>query len=330
MIELNALQKVNPRGISLDIPGLVVEAGEFVALVGAPDNGQDVLLDLLTGREQTSMGSVRLCGVDPYQDRQAFSEQVGIMFSEDGLYKNLSVLENLLFQCRLYGLPRRQAETVLAQIGLADQARARVDHLTSGMQRRLSLGRAYLHNPPALVLVEPFQRCDEASIQILRGVLRGLIESQKAILALAGDSQHMEGLYDRIYQLSQGRITELSGPGDAQTSGKPFRIPVKLEGRVALVNPADVLYAAAEGDSAFIQTRQERLPTQFTLTELEVRLARHGFFRAHRSYLVNLQHVIEVIPFTRNSFSLRIDDAEGTLLPLSKSAAGELRDLLDY
>lgn len=330
MIELNGLQKVNPQGISLDIPNLIVEAGEFVALVGAQDNGQDVLLDLLTGRAQPSLGSVRLGGVYPFQDRAAFSQQVGVMFSDDGLYTNLSVLENLVFQCRLYGLPRRQAESVLGQIGLADQAKSRIDRLTAGMQRRLSLGRAYLHNPQVLVLVEPFQRCDEASIQILRGVLRGLIESQKAILVLAGDSQHMEGLCDRVYQLSQGRIAELSGSDDTQPSGKPFRIPVKLEGRVALVNPADVLYAAAEGDSAFIQTRQERLPTQFTLTELEERLARHGFFRAHRSYLVNLQHVIEVIPFTRNSFSLRIDDAERTLLPLSKSAASELRDLLDY
>ena len=77
-------------------------------------------------------------------------------------------------------------------------------------------------------------------------------------------------------------------------------------------------------------TRDGRLPTQFTLGDLEGRLARSGFFRAHRGYLVNLQHVKEVIPFTRNSFSLRLDDPEGTLIPLSKAAAGELRDLLDY
>ena len=66
------------------------------------------------------------------------------------------------------------------------------------------------------------------------------------------------------------------------------------------------------------------------LAELEARLCRGGFFRAHRAYLVNLQHVREVIPFTRNSFSLRLDDAAGTQIPLSKSAAAELRGLLDY
>jgi len=77
-------------------------------------------------------------------------------------------------------------------------------------------------------------------------------------------------------------------------------------------------------------TNGETFPTQFTLSELEGRLARSGFFRAHRGYLVNLQHVTEVIPFTRNSFSLRLDDPESTLIPLSKTAAGELKDLLGY
>ena len=70
--------------------------------------------------------------------------------------------------------------------------------------------------------------------------------------------------------------------------------------------------------------------TQFTLAELEQRLARSGFFRAHRAYLVNLQHVKEVIPYTRDSFSLRLDDAANTEIPLSKTAAGELKELLGY
>jgi ABC-2 type transport system ATP-binding protein len=63
---------------------------------------------------------------------------------------------------------------------------------------------------------------------------------------------------------------------------------------------------------------------------MEEKLSRSGFFRAHRAYLVNLQHVKEVIPFTRNSFSLRLTDSDNTEIPLSKSAAGELSDLLGY
>ena len=67
-----------------------------------------------------------------------------------------------------------------------------------------------------------------------------------------------------------------------------------------------------------------------TYGELEERLARSGFFRAHRAYLVNLQHVKEVIPYTRNSFTLVLDEADGTEIPLSKTAARELKELLGY
>jgi ABC-2 type transport system ATP-binding protein len=97
-----------------------------------------------------------------------------------------------------------------------------------------------------------------------------------------------------------------------------------------LVNPGDILYVTTELSQTYLQTVEGRLPAQYTLTELEGRMARSGFFRAHRSYLVNLQHVKEVVPYTRNSFSLILDDAAGTEVPLSKSAARELRALLDY
>jgi ABC-2 type transport system ATP-binding protein len=99
---------------------------------------------------------------------------------------------------------------------------------------------------------------------------------------------------------------------------------------VALINPVEILYAEAEEGRAHLVTADGRMPTQFTLSDLERRLGRSGFFRAHRGYLVNLQHIKEVIPFTRNAFSLRLDDAAGTLIPLSKTAAAELRDLLGY
>lgn len=66
------------------------------------------------------------------------------------------------------------------------------------------------------------------------------------------------------------------------------------------------------------------------LWELEERLAGRGFFRAHRSYLVNLQHVKSVIPYTRATYSLILDDPAGTEIPLSRNAATELRQLLGY
>ncbi len=330
MIELRNLQKVIEGNTAIDIEALRVEAGEIAALVGPVGSGVDVLLDLLIGQTRPTVGSVRLDGIEPAADRERFSRQTGVLFKEDSLYTRQSPQSNLAFHCRLHGLPRARADETLVRVGLGDHARANLEKLPSGLARRLAFGRAILHEPTVLILVDPFTRCDEASISLLSNLIRQEAERGASVLILADDNANLTTLCDTIYRLDQGRVVETHKPGEEQQATLPFKIPVRLEGKVALVNPADILYADAGDGRAILMTADGRLPTQFTLSELEARLARSGFFRAHRSYLVNLQHVKEVIPYTRNSFSLRLDDADNTVIPLSKSAAGELRELLGY
>lgn len=330
MIELKGLQKVIGQNLVIDIEALTVQAGEIVAFIGPVGSGQAPLLDLLIGRSQPTAGTLLLACINPHLNKSQFSRQVGVLFAEDGLYKQQSPLANLEFYCRLHGLPSSHARDVLTQVGLADHANAHLDKLPSGLARRLAFGRAILHQPKVLLLVEPFARCDEASITLLSSLARRMADAGAAVLILADDTTNLTTLCDTIHILSQGRIVESYQPREEQPATLPFKIPVKQEGKVALVNPADILYAEAEGDNAILHTAEGRLSTQFTLGELETRLARSGFFRAHRGYLVNLQHVKEIIPYTRNAFSLILDDAKQTEIPLSKAAAGELRELLGY
>jgi len=331
MIALEGLQKVSHNVLEIDVKTLVVPAGEIAALVGPPGSGKATLLDLLTGRLRPTVGTVRLAGVDPVADPDQFSRRVGVMFSEDRLYAQRSALSNLVFQCQLYGIPRSRASEVLTQVGLADQAEARLDKLPGGLARRLAFGRAILHKPQVLLLAEPFARCDDATISLLGNLMRQLADDGSAVLILANSAANL-ALCDTIHVLDQGRVTESYQPEQAQRGATPFKIPARAEGKIAvvLVNPADILYVEAEESRACLQTADGRLSTQFTVSELEERLGRSGFFRAHRGYLVNLQHVREVIPYTRNSYTLRLDDADGTEIPLSKGAARELRDLFGY
>lgn len=330
MIVVDGLQKVIDQTPVVDIDALVVEAGEIAAVVGPVGSGKAELFDLLIGRIRPTAGTLRLAGADPIADRDAFSRQVGVLFAEDSLYQHQSPLGNLAFQCQLRGLPKSRAREVLTQVGLADRANTRLDKLPSGLVRRLAFGRAILHQPGVLLLFDPFVRCDKASISLLGTLIRRQADGGAAVLLLADDTANLGGLCDTIYVLAQGRIGESYRPQEEPQAQFPFKIPVRLEGRVALINPGDILYAAAEEGRSLLQTADGQLLTQFTLSELEERLARSGFFRAHRSYLVNLQHVREVIPYTRNSFSLILDDDAGTEIPMSKSAAGELRELLGY
>ncbi len=330
MIELESLQKVVDQITVIEIDALRVSSGEIAGLVGPVDSGKDTLFDLLIGRSRPTAGKVRLAGLDPFAERAQFGHQVGVLFQEDNLYRRQSTLANLRFYCRLRRLPPSRAAEVLAQVGLADHANVRVEKLPSSLARRLALGRAILNDPAALLLVEPLKKCDDASVSLLSKIIRELAARGAALLIFAEEAASIGSLCDVICRLDHGRIVQVYHPGKEKRLDLPFMIPARLEGTVALVDPVDILSVAAEDDRAGLQTAEGRLPTQFTLTELETRLARSGFFRAHRGFLVNLQHVREVIPYTRNSFSLKLDDPAGTKIPLSKSAAAELRELLGY
>ena len=329
-IEIKGLQKVVDQNLVIDIESLTVRAGEIAAVVGPPGSGKAILLQLLSGRVRPTAGTLHVLGLNPFSERERLSRALGVMFADDAVYKRQSPYSNLRFHCRLYGLPKSRADEVLTMVGLADRAKAKLDKLPSGLVRRLAFGCAILHQPGALLLVEPFARCDEGSISLLSNLMRQLAGDGASLLILADDSANLTSLCDTIHNCSHGSIVETYSPQEEQQVDLPFKIPVRLEASVALVNPGDILYVTTEQSRTYLQTVEGRLPAQFTLAELEERLARSGFFRAHRGYLVNLQHVKEVVPYTRNSFSLILDDAGETEIPLSKSAARELRELLDY
>ncbi len=334
LFEIYRLQKVVNQTLALDIEALKLAGGEIAAIVAPVGSGAETLLAVLTGQARPTVGMVRLARLDPAADSDAahaeFSRAVGVLFAADSLYRQRSPRGNLLFFAQLRGLPKNRVEAVLTRVGLGDCADTRLDKLPSGLQRRLAFGCAILHEPSVLLLVEPFARCDEASIALLRQLIREEAARGAAALLLVEDTAQLGALCDAVYTLTQGRLVASTLPEEPSLQAAPFKIPVKLEDKVALLNPGDILFAVAQDGKTYLHTPGGPLPAQFTLAELEARLARSGFFRAHRSYLVNLQHVKEVIPYTRNAYTLVLDDAAATEVPLSKGAAAELRELLGF
>jgi len=330
MIRINNLSKIIKGRTILDVDDIRVNPGEINAVVGPADSGLDILLQLIIGQESPSSGEITLDGLVPIKDQNNLDRKFGVLFQENSLYPYLSVEKNLQFFASLFGLPNNTVSTTLNTIGLADQAKVKVSQLPSGLARRLAFGRVLLHHPTMLILRSPFARCDEDSLNLIKHLIQREAAHEHSILIFDEDKANLEDLCCQIYILKQGRIEQIIEGNEIQPPNLPFKIPVKLEGKVALLNPGDILYAEASAGHTLLVTKDGQMESQYTLQDLEERLKRSGFFRAHRSFLVNLQHVQEVIPYSRNSFSLRLNNRDHTEIPLSKNSAADLREMLNY
>ena len=177
-------------GVELHLAGRVlvpplhacVGAGEVLAVMGPSGSGKSSLLAFLAGLLQPPLqarGRVRLDGQD-ITDRPTEQRRVGLMFQDDLLFPHLSVLDNLLFALPAGPRPGRvqRAEQALAQAGLAGLGARLPGSLSGGQRARVSLLRALLAEPHALLLDEPFGKLDVALRQQLRDFVFGTLRER--------------------------------------------------------------------------------------------------------------------------------------------------------
>ncbi len=108
------------------------------------------------------------------------------------------------------------------------------------------------------------------------------------------------------------------------------RLPVQKGKRIILVDLADITWAGVADELVFVHTKKERYLVNLTMTELESRLDPGTFFRIHRSSIVNLNHVVEIVPWFSGKYKVIVDDAERSELVLSRARAKSLREIFPW
>jgi two-component system response regulator LytT len=130
----------------------------------------------------------------------------------------------------------------------------------------------------------------------------------------AGES--VEGKIDRVLQML-----------DSRRKGGSMKVPVRAQGRQYLLDPQDIVYAKVDNGVVLVATRQfEGQANYRTIDDLQNHLDALVFWRAHRAYLVNLDHVQEVVPWFNSSYQLRMDDKKQSEIPVSRTQSRHLRE----
>lgn len=346
MLQIRRLEKIFEQRSVLSIAKLDAAAGDILAFVGPSHSGKSLLLRLLTGTLLPSGGTVTLAGQDIHRSPQARA-QIGAIFEEDLLYERLSVQDNLDLYRKFYGLPRNSVIETLARIGLSDQASQPIARLSPSAQRRLAFARLLLWHPTVYLMDQPVTRCDLPTQELFAHVILQLAQEGALVIMADEDLAWMGRLCTRIVELQDGRIISSRASAQAAPSAPeqeqensshpvgpdhptPFRIPVRKEDRILLFDPGDILYATSREGKIMIRTTTDEASSNLTLQELEHQLLGRGFFKSHRAYLVNLEHIKAIIQYTRDSYTLQLNDIHSTMVPLSKQYEKELKDLLGY
>ena len=172
-IETHGVTKSFDTALAVRKLDLTVAAGERVALFGQNGAGKTTVIKLLAGVLHPTAGSIRVWGRRPYGPGAAVRRLIGLVSHQSYLYEELSARENLLFYARLYGLkqPETHVDVALENVGMARRANDTVRTLSRGMQQRIALARAIVHNPSILLLDEPDTGLDPSARERLADLL---------------------------------------------------------------------------------------------------------------------------------------------------------------
>jgi NitT/TauT family transport system ATP-binding protein len=206
-IEIEGLAKVFRRGDiethALDRIDMQVASGEFLAVVGPSGCGKSTLLRLIAGLIAPSEGRVMIDG----RSVSGPETQLGIVFQKPILLEWRTVLGNVLLQAEMRGLDARAylegARRLLAAVGLADFEDRYPHELSGGMQQRAAIVRALLHDPPLLLMDEPFGALDALTREQMRIDLEELwLSTQKTVVFITHSIDEAVLLADRVMVMS--------------------------------------------------------------------------------------------------------------------------------
>jgi heme exporter protein A len=208
MISVRRLCKRYGSKLVLREVELQVAQGEFVALLGPNGAGKTTLLRILASLSRPSSGEVQIAGHNlPHQAGLA-RRCLGVVSHLPLLYGDLTAEENLRFYGRMYGLKEldRQINSVFELVGLSARRRDLVRTFSRGMQQRLAIGRATLHDPEVLLLDEPYTGLDQQACEMLDGVLRLVTGLSRTVVMTSHDLLRAAELAGRFDVLSGGKI----------------------------------------------------------------------------------------------------------------------------
>ena len=233
--EVNQLSFSYRERRALDDLSFVIGRGEIFGLLGPNGSGKTTLFKLLSTLVPLQSGEVRILGYDLRADTTALRRRIGIVFQHPSVDRKLTVTENLMHHGHLFGLKgeslRQRSGAMLGWLGLSERASDLAETLSGGMQRRVELAQAFLHQPELLILDEPSTGLDPSARRDLLNYVSRLRDERGVTIVLTTHYLEEAERCDRLGILNEGKLVALAPPSELKS---------RVGGDVVVINTKSV------------------------------------------------------------------------------------------
>ncbi|MGW6013478.1 ATP-binding cassette domain-containing protein [Streptomyces sp. NPDC055210] len=205
MIEVNELTKRYGGTTAVDGLSFTVRPGHVTGFLGPNGAGKSTTLRIVLGLNDPTGGSVTVDG-RRFRDRPRGLRHVGALLDAHDVHGGRTARTHLYALARSNRIPRRRADDVLAEVGLAGASRRRISGFSLGMKQRLGIAAALLGDPPVLLFDEPLNGLDPEGVKWLRGLFRRLAGEGRTVLVSSHLMSEMENTADQLVVIGRGSL----------------------------------------------------------------------------------------------------------------------------
>jgi heme exporter protein A len=208
MIQIQGLVKSFGYSYALQGVDLEVSRGHFLTVVGPNGAGKTTLLRILATLLRPTSGLVHIDGLDLPSRSAEIRRRIGFVSHQSFTYGRLTVEENLTFYGRIYNIPavEERVDTLLDLVGLQARRHDPAHTLSRGMQQRLSIARAIIHQPSLMLLDEPYTGLDQQATDMLRHLLQTIAAESRTVVMTTHNLRRALEFSDTVAILAKGRI----------------------------------------------------------------------------------------------------------------------------